>query len=131
LKTCILNEGNYQAAELQSLIFEHSYQYVRSTTPVSLHPAVYYAHLAADRARAHLNDNPVSSGKKESKADQQSSTGSSSKNVEIAPLMEMQNVTIPLPFAVNTTLTTSRLVACARLCGTSKGVHTVCWGRTD
>jgi eukaryotic translation initiation factor 2C len=89
---CILNEGEWLAAELQSFIFEHSYHYVRSTTPVSLHPAVYYAHLAADRSRAHLNDNPVSSGKKESKADQQSSTGSSSKNVEIAPLMAMQNV---------------------------------------
>ncbi|KAF1843981.1 eukaryotic translation initiation factor 2C 2 [Cucurbitaria berberidis CBS 394.84] len=89
---CILNEGEWASAELQQFIFEHSYQYVRSTTPVSLHPAVYYAHLAADRARAHLNDNPVSSGKKESKADQQSSTGSSSKqNVEIAPLMAMQN----------------------------------------
>jgi eukaryotic translation initiation factor 2C len=87
---CILNEGEWLAAELQSFIFEHSYHYVRSTTPVSLHPAVYYAHLAADRSRAHLNDNPVSSGKKESKADQQSSTGSSSKNVEIAPLMAMQ-----------------------------------------
>lgn len=89
---CILNEGEWVSAELQQFIFEHSYQYVRSTTPVSLHPAVYYAHLAADRSRAHLNDNPVSSGKKESKADQQSSTGSSSKkNVEIAPLMAMQN----------------------------------------
>jgi eukaryotic translation initiation factor 2C len=88
---CILNEGEWLATELQSFIFEHSYHYVRSTTPVSLHPAVYYAHLAADRARAHLNDNPVSSGKKESKADQRSSTGSSSKNVEIAPLMAMQN----------------------------------------
>ncbi|KAF1920317.1 ribonuclease H-like domain-containing protein [Ampelomyces quisqualis] len=88
---CILNEGEWMAAELQSFIFEHSYHYMRSTTPVSLHPAVYYAHLAADRARAHLNENPVSSGKKESKADQQSSTGSSSKNVEIAPLMAIQN----------------------------------------
>jgi eukaryotic translation initiation factor 2C len=88
---CILNEGEWLAPELQSFIFEHSYHYVRSTTPVSLHPAVYYAHLAADRSRAHLNDSPVSSGKKESKADQQSSTGSSSKNVEIAPLMAMQN----------------------------------------
>ena len=90
---CILNEGEYQAAELQSLIFEHSFQYVRSTTPVSLHPAVYYAHLAADRARAHLADSPVSSGKKESKADKkdkQSSTGSSSSS-DIAPLMAMPN----------------------------------------
>ncbi|KAI4955490.1 hypothetical protein J4E91_001351 [Alternaria rosae] len=88
---CILNEGEWLSAELQQFIFEHSYHYVRSTTPVSLHPAVYYAHLAADRSRAHLNDNPVSSGKKESKADQQSSTGSSKQNVEIAPLMPMQN----------------------------------------
>ncbi|KAI8939451.1 hypothetical protein NX059_003228 [Plenodomus lindquistii] len=89
---CILNEGEWVSAELQQFIFEHSYHYVRSTTPVSLHPAVYYAHLAADRSRAHLNDSPVSSGKKESKHDQQSSTGSSSRlNVEIAPLMPLQN----------------------------------------
>ncbi|KAH9862201.1 hypothetical protein IAQ61_010404 [Plenodomus lingam] len=89
---CILNEGNWLAAELQQFIFEHSYHYVRSTTPVSLHPAVYYAHLAADRSRAHLNDSPVSSGKKETKAEQKTQTGSSSKPaVEIAPLMPLQN----------------------------------------
>jgi eukaryotic translation initiation factor 2C len=52
---------------------------------------VYYAHLAADRARAHLNENPVSSGKKEAKAEQQSSTGSSKNKVEIAPLLEINN----------------------------------------
>ncbi|KAH8727196.1 Piwi domain-containing protein [Phaeosphaeriaceae sp. PMI808] len=89
---CILNEGEWAAPELQSFIFEHSYQYVRSTTPVSLHPAVYYAHLAADRSRAHVSESPVSSGKKESKAEKQSSTGSSSKNVEVAPLMPMPNI---------------------------------------
>lgn len=87
---CILNEGNkWTGAELQSFIFDHAYQYVRSTTPVSLHPAVYYAHLAADRARAHLNDSPVSSGKKESKADQ-STTNSSSANISVAPLVPIQ-----------------------------------------
>lgn len=86
---CILNEGDYLAAELQSFIFEHSFQYVRSTTPVSLHPAVYYAHLAADRSRAHLNNNPVSSGKKETQAGPKSSTGSSSKKVEISPLLPL------------------------------------------
>lgn len=112
---CILNEGEWISSELQSFIFEHSYHYVRSTTPVSLHPAVYYAHLAADRSRAHLNDSPVSSGKKESKADQQSSTGSSSRNVEIAPLMPIQNarglkVKLHLFFltAFNSMLTTSQ-----------------------
>ena len=65
---CILNEGGWKSTELQQFLFEHSYQYVRSTTPVSLHPAVYYAHLAADRARAHVNDKPVSSGNKEGQA---------------------------------------------------------------
>ncbi|KAF2121980.1 Piwi domain-containing protein [Lophiotrema nucula] len=91
---CILNEGEYQAMELQQLIFEHSFQYCRSTTPVSLHPAVYYAHLAADRSRAHVNDNPVSSGKKEAKGDggvAKSSTGSSKGKVEIDPLIPMSN----------------------------------------
>ncbi|KAF2641273.1 Piwi-domain-containing protein [Massarina eburnea CBS 473.64] len=91
---CILNEGKWQSTELQQFIFEHSYQYVRSTTPVSLHPAVYYAHLAADRSRAHVSDSPVSSGKKEAKgADAQSSTGpTSSRNVEVPPLQAISNV---------------------------------------
>lgn len=88
---CILNDGEWGAAELQQFIFEHSYHYVRSTTPVSLHPAVYYAHLAADRARAHMNDSPVSSGKKESHADRTSDTGSSNRNVEVPPLMPLLN----------------------------------------
>jgi eukaryotic translation initiation factor 2C len=50
------------------MIYEHCYQYMRSTTPVSLcefsnitfhdkadelDPAVYYAHLASNRARSH------------------------------------------------------------------------------
>jgi eukaryotic translation initiation factor 2C len=90
---CILNEGMWQSTELQSFIFEHSYQYMRSTTPVSLHPAVYYAHLAADRSRAHVNDSPVSSGKKEAKAaDARSSTGSSKRDVEVGPLQPLSNI---------------------------------------
>ena len=40
---------------LQQMIYHMCYQYCRSTTPVSLPPPVYYAHLAADRARAHEN----------------------------------------------------------------------------
>ncbi|KAF3005095.1 hypothetical protein E8E13_009910 [Curvularia kusanoi] len=91
---CIMNEGQWQAAELQQFVFEHSYQYARSTTPVSLHPAVYYAHIAADRARAHVTDAPVSSGKKESKPapPPTSETGSSNKRgAEVPPLMKIQN----------------------------------------
>jgi eukaryotic translation initiation factor 2C len=90
---CILNEAQWKADELQQFIFEHSYHYVRSTTPVSLHPAVYYAHLAADRSRAHVTDSPVSSGKKQAKGnDERSSTGSSKKQVEVPPLMALSNV---------------------------------------
>jgi eukaryotic translation initiation factor 2C len=95
---CIMNEGKWQAAELQQFIFEHSYQYVRSTTPVSLHPAVYYAHIAADRARAHINASPVSSGKKQAQAHVEkkkkkpsSQTGSTKLKVDVPPLMAIQN----------------------------------------
>ncbi|KAG6309726.1 hypothetical protein E4U44_006472 [Claviceps purpurea] len=41
--------------DLQKMIYQQCYSYARSTTPVSLHPAVYYAHLAGARARAHEN----------------------------------------------------------------------------
>ena len=53
---------------LQSMIYNHCYQYARSTTPVSLHPAVYYAHLLGNRASSHINGpdngeaNPTSAG---------------------------------------------------------------------
>ncbi|KPM33983.1 Protein argonaute [Neonectria ditissima] len=51
----ILDEMNIPVNELQKMIYHQCYSYARSTTPVSLHPAVYYAHLASDRARAHEN----------------------------------------------------------------------------
>ncbi|KAK2773705.1 hypothetical protein FQN52_004512 [Onygenales sp. PD_12] len=52
---------NNSPKDLQNMIYEHCYQYMRSTTSVSLFPAVYYAHLASNRARAHENV-PASSG---------------------------------------------------------------------
>ncbi|KAM5355683.1 hypothetical protein ACJ41O_002329 [Fusarium nematophilum] len=51
----ILDEMNMPVNELQKMIYQQCYSYARSTTPVSLHPAVYYAHLASNRARAHEN----------------------------------------------------------------------------
>jgi eukaryotic translation initiation factor 2C len=51
----LMDEAGCQPAELQKMIYHQCYQYARSTTPVSLHPAVYYAHLASGRARAHEN----------------------------------------------------------------------------
>ncbi|KZF18861.1 Piwi-domain-containing protein [Xylona heveae TC161] len=57
----LLDEAKLQPNYFQNLIYEHCYQYIRSTTPVSLFPAVYYAHLASNRARSHENV-PASSG---------------------------------------------------------------------
>ncbi len=51
----IHDEVKMPAPLLQKMIYQQCYQYARSTTPVSLHPAVYYAHIACDRARAHEN----------------------------------------------------------------------------
>lgn len=49
----IHDEVKMTADDLQRMIYFQCYQYVRSTTPVSLHPAVYYAHLAGNRGRCH------------------------------------------------------------------------------
>lgn len=48
--------------ELQQYLYMHSYQYCRSTTPVSLHPAIYYAHLASLRSKAHEDRRSESHG---------------------------------------------------------------------
>lgn len=49
----IRDDAKIPPNDLQKMIYQQCYQYCRSTTPVSLHPAVYYAHLASNRARAH------------------------------------------------------------------------------
>ncbi|KAK3941998.1 Piwi domain-containing protein [Diplogelasinospora grovesii] len=51
----IHDEIKMKPDDLQKMIYQQCYQYCRSTTPVSLHPAVYYAHLACNRARHHEN----------------------------------------------------------------------------
>ncbi|KAK0721470.1 Piwi domain-containing protein [Apiosordaria backusii] len=51
--TVLHDEIKMPPAKLQEMIYHQCYQYVRSTTPVSLHPAVYYAHLVSNRARPH------------------------------------------------------------------------------
>ncbi|EAU35074.1 conserved hypothetical protein [Aspergillus terreus NIH2624] len=57
----ILDQIGHKAHELENMIYDHCYQYMRSTTSVSLFPAVYYAHLVSNRARCH-EDVPASSG---------------------------------------------------------------------
>ncbi|CBF76534.1 hypothetical protein AN4893.2 [Aspergillus nidulans FGSC A4] len=57
----VLDEIKHRPQELQNMIYDHCYQYMRSTTSVSLFPAIYYAHLISNRARHH-DDAPASSG---------------------------------------------------------------------
>ncbi len=49
----LLNEAKMSNEELQTLIYEQCYQYIKSTTPISQHPAIYYAHLVSNRAIPH------------------------------------------------------------------------------
>lgn len=51
----IHDDAGVSPDQLQKMIYHQCYQYARSTTPVSLHPAVYYAHLAAARGKSHEN----------------------------------------------------------------------------
>lgn len=53
--TVLLDEVKHKPEHLINMIYEQCYQYVRSTTSVSVHPAVYYAHLISVRARHHEN----------------------------------------------------------------------------
>ncbi|KAL4991381.1 Piwi domain-containing protein [Aspergillus falconensis] len=57
----VLDEIKHRPQELENMIYDHCYQYMRSTTSVSLFPAIYYAHLISNRARHH-DDAPASSG---------------------------------------------------------------------
>ena len=49
----LMNEAKMPNEEIQTLIYEQCYQYIRATTPVSQHPAIYYAHIASNRAVPH------------------------------------------------------------------------------
>jgi len=49
------DEIEWAPNDLQQMIYEQCYTYARATTPVSIHPAIYYAHLAGNRARVHEN----------------------------------------------------------------------------
>lgn len=84
----LLDEVGVSPNQLHAMIYEQCYAYVRSTTPVSLHPAVYYAHLASNRARSH-EDIPASSGPR-SGPDVKRNTSSKSQEplfAEVRPLL--------------------------------------------
>ena len=89
----LFDEVNHKPEQLQNMIYEHCYQYMRSTTSVSLHPAVYYAHLASNRAKAH-EDLPAAAGPQGGAGFKQQAPSRSSEpsDSEVKPLMPLFNV---------------------------------------
>ncbi|EED19932.1 eukaryotic translation initiation factor eIF-2C4, putative [Talaromyces stipitatus ATCC 10500] len=65
----IRDDMRHKPEQLQNMINEHCYQYVRSTTSVSLFPAVYYAHLISNRGKAQSQDEFVDSSEESSSED--------------------------------------------------------------
>ncbi|KAI9724962.1 MAG: hypothetical protein M1812_000238 [Candelaria pacifica] len=91
----LMDEAKLPPNEFQNMIYEQCYQYMRSTTPVSLHPAVYYAHLASNRARSHENV-PASSGPRtgpppKPKSPEKSATDPEKPPTESVPLLQIEN----------------------------------------
>lgn len=88
--TIIHDESNHPPNVIQNMIYEHCYQYMRSTTSVSMFPAVYYAHLASNRAKAHENI-PSSEGPQGGPGFKQNQPAASSdvSESEVRPLMAM------------------------------------------
>ena len=89
--TILHDETAHKPEHIQNMIYEHCYQYMRSTTSVSLHPAVYYAHLASNRARAH-EDIESSQGPQGGAGFKQNTRSSDSPpDSEAKPLLKMFN----------------------------------------
>ncbi|KAL9030315.1 MAG: hypothetical protein Q9196_001543 [Gyalolechia fulgens] len=88
--TMLMDDANVPVDEFQKMLYEQCYQYIRSTTPVSLHPAVYYAHLASNRARSHENISE-SERLQRDHADPSKSTSERPKE-EAKPLIPMDDV---------------------------------------
>lgn len=86
-----LNDANMSSDELNTILYEQVYQYARATTPVSIHPAVYYAHIASGRAGTH---DPTWSGSTDGRGPSQaggSSDPTSSGMPDVQELMPMPN----------------------------------------
>lgn len=62
----IHDERGWGPEQVQNMLYEASYQYVKSTTPVSIFPAAYYAHLAAARGRMHESEKALTAGQADS-----------------------------------------------------------------
>ena len=90
----LMDEANVPVDHFQNLLYQHCYQYQRATTPVSLYPAVYYAHLAAARAIAHINKAEMdkwAEARDTKKNAGQASSEEKDSQAEAPPLIGMEN----------------------------------------
>lgn len=89
----LMDEANLPVEKFQTLLYEHCYQYQRATTPVSLFPAVYYAHLASNRATSHINldKNEIDRINREKRANAGIVKLSDGSDTEMPKLLEMEN----------------------------------------
>lgn len=85
----LLNEAAMSNDEIHTMLYEQSYQYMRSTTPVSIHPAIYYAHIASNRAISH--DPKYGSHPDSSSGTKPSSETSGAQPGDAAKLLPMPN----------------------------------------
>ncbi|KAK3384975.1 Piwi domain-containing protein [Podospora didyma] len=95
------DDVNWKPDDLQRMIYHQCYQFCRSTTPISLHPAVYYAHLVCYRARCHENKAISEQVPRDiqhhflpapgpmAKRDPSTTTSDSDSNLKPPPLLEM------------------------------------------
>ncbi|KAJ9500329.1 Protein argonaute [Exophiala xenobiotica] len=86
----IHDDAGLHPNHVQNMIYEHCYQYMRSTTSVSLHPAAYYAHLASNRAKAR-EDIPATAGPQGGPGYKMKTPSGSSQpsDSEVAPLLPL------------------------------------------
>lgn len=104
----LLDEAGLTPNQLHAMIYEQCYAYIRSTTPVSLRkwivgrcgrpmltrsadPAIYYAHLASNRARHHENV-PASSGPRSGPDAKKAASAPDKATVEPAALLPFADV---------------------------------------
>ncbi|KAI9823313.1 MAG: hypothetical protein M1832_002537 [Thelocarpon impressellum] len=99
----LLDEAGLSENQLYTMIYEQCYSYIRATTPVSLHPAVYYAHLASNRARHHENvaaSSGPQSGPGANKPKGKSAVSSEPKLAEAKPLLPLMKTDARFPFSM-------------------------------
>jgi len=88
----LMNEPNLPNEMIQTLIYEHCYQFIRSTTPVSLFPAVYYADIAALRARHHDRNFGQNTPSAASTTDDDDASSTPSQVADLLPMPNDGNI---------------------------------------